>query len=184
MSFQSAYENDRNPYTLFYDAFTQFQRSQTSIEQRQSAAQKRIEVEFAAMDDVLKVHKTQYAEYKKLVRMLKELKAETNTNSSGAQTPIDATDKPTPAQIASNLEAYSAKLTLYKDSLDRLVEINPVNDSFFLRLMMGKVSVTMWKKSDRMCFKDEYNKFKFRTTFLFIVFPLIQLVYRNTFIWT
>lgn len=49
--------------------------------------------------------------------------------------------------------------------------------SHFLRFALGKVNVRAWKQKDKIKLKEEYNKFKFRTTILFIVFPVIQLLF-------
>jgi len=55
----------------------------------------------------------------------------------------------------------------------------------FIRLMMGKVEMKMWKKGDMDQFRAEYNKFKLRTTIIFIIFPLVQLLLvANRFLFT
>jgi len=57
--------------------------------------------------------------------------------------------------------------------------------SVFVRFMLGKVSVKMWKKSEQLLFRDEYNKFKLRTTWIFILWPLLQLfAFSHPLVWT
>jgi len=77
------------------------------------------------------------------------------------------------------------KLTITKIALDRLRDTKPATGSLFLRLMMGKVNVRMWKKHEKLKFKQEYDKFKERTTILFTVLPLIQLfIWRSPLLFT
>ena len=72
---------------------------------------------------------------------------------------------------------YGLKMNLLKQCLDKLRDTKPkVDNGLFMRLMMGRVNMSLWKNADRMMFKDEYNKFKHRTTILFILFPLCQMV--------
>lgn len=75
------------------------------------------------------------------------------------------------------LSDYRLKLDLLRRALDKLRDTKPrTNLGLFMRLMLGQVNMSLWKNADRIRFKDEYNKFKSRTTFVFILWPLAQLV--------
>jgi hypothetical protein len=43
--------------------------------------------------------------------------------------------------------------------------------------MMGHVNVRVWKQSEKQHMKLEYNKFKFRTNFVYVLFPLLQMYF-------
>lgn len=79
----------------------------------------------------------------------------------------------TPAE----LELLGAKLAEAQKRLDELDTVTPsydsVNRSLFLRFFMGQVNVRSASKDDRRKLREEYEKFKDRTNYGFIVFPLI-----------
>jgi hypothetical protein len=77
------------------------------------------------------------------------------------------------------ISEFQLKLSHLKGELDKLRDTKPqINNGLFIRLLLGQVNMRLWKQSDRIRFKDEYNKFKTRTTLVFILFPLIQLSLR------
>eukprot|EP01083_Nonionella_stella_P302256 1041405_1 len=47
--------------------------------------------------------------------------------------------------------------------------------SLFLRLTIGQVNVRVWTQKDKERMKEEYNKFKWRTSFMFVLLPMFQL---------
>merc|ERR1712154_246463 len=49
--------------------------------------------------------------------------------------------------------------------------------SYFVSLIMGKVSVRIWNKGDRFKFKSEYNRFKERWMMIFFIFPAFQILF-------
>jgi hypothetical protein len=84
----------------------------------------------------------------------------------------------TPIFVFSSLLAdFRLKLALLKSGLDKLRDTKPrIDNGLFVRLMLGRVNMRLWKQADRINFKDEYNKFKSRTTLLYILWPVLQLV--------
>lgn len=78
---------------------------------------------------------------------------------------------------SSQFNDYHLKLELLKSSLDKLRDTKPrIDNGLFVRLILGRVNMALWKQADRINFKDEYNKFKSRTTMQFILYPAIQLI--------
>jgi len=144
--------------TLLTNAVERFSSGVTHLQQQSQLAQKRLELEFASIDRCVDSHQSQLKEYQKLVNMMEEVEKE-----HGAQHP--------------SLTSLRLQLRLAKCSLDQLRDTRPRTDhGLFMRLMLGKVGMTLWKQADRVHFKDEYNKFKARTTLIYILWPLIQLV--------
>ncbi|ETO24269.1 hypothetical protein RFI_12889 [Reticulomyxa filosa] len=49
--------------------------------------------------------------------------------------------------------------------------------SQFLILLMGNAPIKLWNESDRVKFKTEYNHFKERTLWFFVLFPVLQVYF-------
>ncbi len=60
-----------------------------------------------------------------------------------------------------------------RGSLGRMDRIKPSTGSLFVRLFLGQVNVRAASSTDKMVLRDEFEKFRFRTNFGFIIFPLI-----------
>ena len=54
-------------------------------------------------------------------------------------------------------------------------EMIPRTGSIFVRLMLGRVNVKHYSTQDRQQLKDEYEKFKSRTAYIFFLFVVAQL---------
>lgn len=80
--------------------------------------------------------------------------------------------------VSVTLSDYHLKLDLLRCSLDKLRDTKPRLNGlgWFMRLMVGQVPMTLHKNADRLRFKDEYNKFKSRTTLLYIIGPIVQIL--------
>lgn len=76
---------------------------------------------------------------------------------------------------AEDVEAINARLTASRASLAAVSEIQPLTGSIFVRLFLGQVNVREASSVDRAKLREEYEKFRFRTSFGFIVFPLIWI---------
>ena len=72
-------------------------------------------------------------------------------------------------EVASQLEQC-------RGALERVRSIKPDTGSLFVRLFLGKVNVRVAGMEDRHTLRDEYEKFRFRTNFGFIIFPLVWIV--------
>lgn len=81
------------------------------------------------------------------------------------------------------LQEAELQLELIRRDMEKMRTAQQATGSLFIRFLMGRVNVRMWKDRDVKHFKDEYNKFKFRTTFIFLLFPLLQLLWRAEFLW-
>ncbi len=62
-----------------------------------------------------------------------------------------------------------------RGALERVSSIKPDTGSLFVRLFLGQVNVRVASMEDRRTLKDEYEKFRFRTNFGFIIFPLVWI---------
>jgi hypothetical protein len=137
-----------------------------ALSQSGQLAQRRLELEFAAIDGCVKSHELLLKECRKMAQLLDEVE----------QQGKDGGGKVSPSTQAL-LSDYRLKLGLLRTSLDRMRDTKPRGDGLglFMRLMVGRVPMTLWKHGDRIRFKDEYNKFKGRTTLIFLLWPLVQL---------
>jgi len=68
-------------------------------------------------------------------------------------------------------------LNKIKRVVDDLGKSKRKTGSYFVSLLMGKVSVRIWNKGDRFRFKSEYNRFKERWMIIFFLFPAIQIIF-------
>eukprot|EP00823_Brevimastigomonas_motovehiculus_P009254 TRINITY_DN8922_c0_g1_i1.p1 TRINITY_DN8922_c0_g1~~TRINITY_DN8922_c0_g1_i1.p1 ORF type:complete len:377 (+),score=44.18 TRINITY_DN8922_c0_g1_i1:73-1203(+) len=129
------------------------------LSERLKKAEKRLQDDFKEFDDILTRRESAKTQYKNLIHILNELATEHKEPSWKNQ-----------------LEKYRLELSRLKSSLDSLKSVAPSwNESLFLRLFMGSVNVKFWKQGEKLQFKKEYEKFKFRTTFIFLLFPIIIL---------
>jgi len=53
--------------------------------------------------------------------------------------------------------------------------------SLWLRFLVGRVSMKVWDDAKKLQMKTEYHAFKYRTNFIFLFFPVIQLIWSRYF---
>lgn len=124
----------------------------------------RLDIEFQSLDEQSKNYSKYAKEYEELIKMLNDVEKELESSPSN-----ENSDK------LQQFNDLKLKLALSKNCLMTLKDYKTtINSSIFVRLMMGQVSIKMWKSSDQLQFKNEYNKFKNRTTYIFILFPCKQ----------
>lgn len=73
-------------------------------------------------------------------------------------------------------ESIGERLEAFQDGRVLLREIRPETRSLFSRFFLGRVNVKVWSMRERERLRDEYNKFKLRTTIIFMGFPLFVLL--------
>ncbi|GBG34014.1 Transmembrane protein 120-like [Hondaea fermentalgiana] len=61
--------------------------------------------------------------------------------------------------------------------LEGLRKVRPETRSLFSRMMLGRVNVKCFSAPERERLRDEYNKFKLRTNAIFVMFPLVVLLF-------
>jgi len=144
--------------TVFESALESFRSTQLDLDAKLQSGQKKLAADFSQLDDLVTAHKSQNAEYLRLRQMLHDLQ---KVHTHGPK--------------REKLDEMYHSLVEAKCSLDALKSTQPRNDSFFLRLMMGKVNVKVWRRDEQLKFRAEYDKFRERTTYLFNIFPLVQL---------
>jgi hypothetical protein len=72
-----------------------------------------------------------------------------------------------------DLECARTRLDASKRALATLNSITPATGSLFVRLFLGQVNVREASSIDQKLLRDEYEKFRTRTNFGFVIFPLI-----------
>ena len=72
-----------------------------------------------------------------------------------------------------NHSALKSLLEKSRASLKVVHDIQPTTGSLFVRLFLGKVNVREASTGDCEALRSEYEKFRFRTSFGFIVLPAI-----------
>lgn len=160
---------DESEMKLFLQRYEAFTRDQIpDLEARLKSTQKRLEAEFAVLDDVFKSYSELCREHELLSRMLIQLQ-------SNQQQP----------DVVANLNGYRAELDRCVTVLSSTRCLKPRTGSLFIRFLLGRINVSYWKLGDRLALKNEYNKFKKGTTLVFVAAPALQLALlqnRTTFI--
>jgi hypothetical protein len=100
------------------------------------------------------------SQFGRLSEQLKEIK--------DMETQIDKTTTTGKQQIAELGEIKKSVEVLKK-------KLAPSTGSLFVRLFLGKVNVKHTRDVEKLALKNEYQKFKRRTDYLFLVFVIIQL---------
>ena len=151
-------------YPIFADALAQFSSTQHSLTAQLITAQKRLEQDFKTLDDIYAATRQQWTEYERLVSMHRDLSAQSAHLTQS---------------MRSTLTDDALTLTVCKRKLDALKQAKggtKQHNSWYLRLMLGQINVQMYRRADQIGLKEEYNKFKSRTTIIFLLFPIIQLI--------
>ena len=145
-------------YSLFSDALRHFADRQHELDSALKASQRSLDHQFAAHDSLLKQCQSQWAEYARLQAMQRDLRRELSKEEK--------------AVMRDRLEDERITMEMAKQELDQWRQAKPGNQSStFLRLVLGRVNYQLWKRLDRLEFKDAYNKFKRDTTIIFLIFP-------------
>lgn len=138
---------------LLRDVIADFNTSQEELNSRLNLALRGLDDTFRELDDVVRMHKTQLQEYNRLVELLRDL---------------EKTE-----QDPKVITGFWRQLMDIKEMLDQLKASKPRTGSMFLRYTLGHVNMRVWKKSDILQMKIEYNKFKRENTNVFIVFCVL-----------
>jgi hypothetical protein len=75
-----------------------------------------------------------------------------------------------------NFKELQGSLRKSRESLDVVHSVQPTTGSLFVRLFLGKVNVREGSSDDREILRSEYEKFRFRTSFGFIVLPIVWVL--------
>lgn len=137
---------------VFEASLAEVHESVKVLDESLSQSHRALEMAFRRLDDTVVQHGARLKEYKRLCSMIDELEANGEDVTSARE-----------------------RLFGIKEALNRLRSSKPRTGSFFLRLTLGRVNVKVWKRSEMVQLKKEYNKFKARTTYIFILLPLMQL---------
>ena len=118
-----------------------------------------INLEFRSVDSIFSKHHRQKKVYVELKNQFNEL---LNENKN---------------ELNNNLLKIKTSLSEIKLIVDNLGKSKRKTGSYFVSLIMGKVSVRIWNNGDRYKFKSEYNRFKERWMLIFFIFPALQIIF-------
>ena len=125
-----------------------------------------INLEFRSVDTIFSKHHRQKKLYIELKNQLNKLKQEINDNKDNNND-----------NNINKLEEINESLAGIKLIVDNLGKSKRKTGSYFVSLIMGKVSVRIWNNGDRYKFKSEYNRFKERWMIIFFLFPALQIIF-------
>ena len=157
---------------VFETSYKDFKLVQKDLNIRLKKAKQRLAEDFDLLDDCAKEYSSQSKIYDDLLQMKKDIANEIK----------DSDD----TKIKLALKDYESELNDSKKNLDAMRDSKPsYGHSLFVRLMLGRVNCKSWKDAEKIQMKNEYTKFKERTLYIFILFPLIQLfLFSKHFIFT
>ena len=72
-------------------------------------------------------------------------------------------------------QASKVKDEALQARLKALKAVVPETRSLFSRLMLGRVNLKVWNAAEKDRLRDEYNKYRFRSNVIFMVFPIAVL---------
>jgi hypothetical protein len=167
-----------NPdYKLFVDSLQQFSNSNRTLMDKIHLNQQRLENEFIQMEENLNAVRRQWDECNSLIAMKEDLESSLSQNSA----------------LVERLQQAELDLHHYKSALNQWRHTKILSSSsapstasksafrfapsHYLQLFLGNMNVTIYRTKDRILYKDNYNEFKQKSTLLFILFPLIQLLF-------
>eukprot|EP01084_Bolivina_argentea_P060227 110051_1 len=117
--------------------------------------------------------------YKNLNHSLSQLHAAYNESDADDNNNIKLINKNDSNNINKRLNLLDHEMEVIHENKQRV-------GSLWLRLLVGRVSMKVWDEGNKLQLKTEYHKFKYRTNFIFLLFPLIQLIwskYYSNFSW-
>ena len=114
-----------------------------------------------------------------------ESNAENNNGHQEQENKQGSETRETRTDILHNEEFNKAevetRLFILNNDVNELKTTKQRVGSLFLRFLVGRVSMRVWTDNERELLKEEYHKFKFRTNFIFLLFPILQLIWRHLF---
>eukprot|EP01083_Nonionella_stella_P008605 24828_1 len=147
------------------DAKTEFLDDLCDLEDRISdtwdeldSTRKRLNEDHKKLTEVLNRYKNLNADFKRLRNAYNDTEDETSLKTLCA--PTDDVEK--------RLKLVDNEMKVIRENKLRV-------GSIWLRLLVGRVSMKQWDDAKRLQLKSEYHKFKYRTNFIFLLFPLAQL---------
>eukprot|EP01083_Nonionella_stella_P189991 703842_1 len=140
---------------LLWDAIKDFEERTKDDMSSLTVCSRRLEEAFQLMNKSRQAHSEQAREHVRIQDMITEFKEKNKT--------ADVSPFIKRLEQAWTNESVILKQTRFE------------HDSTFLRFGLGKVNVRVWSSKDKDRLKEEYNKFKWRTAFIFLIFPIFQI---------
>lgn len=153
--------DDHDDESILSTSISEFEDQAKENNTKLNEVVKNLEKQFSVLDKCLASHKKQVKEHKKLEGLLEEYQSNL--------------DEGRPSDALAGFRERLAGAYANENQIDRIIK--PVGASSFTRFAMGQVSVRQWREKDKQDMKAEYNKFKFRTSIIFVLFPLAQLLF-------
>jgi len=105
-------------------------------------------------------------------KTIKELEKEIRNQSTvSKKAPLEP-----PVLAETEALALRSKLEEAKSIISEVSDVAPSTGSSFVRFWLGQVNVKAATAKDRMALRDEYEKFKERTNYGFVIFPLVWIL--------
>jgi len=132
------------------------------------------------IDEELKQANALVKEFQELMHKSVELQDKVKTISLRTKRDLSGLDRSVrKLRLSDSQEASDlvGALNTLKRRAVRLRETQPETRSIFSRIVLGRVNVKCFSERERFRLRDEYNKFKLRTSVIFVLFPLVVLFF-------
>mmetsp|Transcript_27245 Transcript_27245/g.33211 ORF Transcript_27245/g.33211 Transcript_27245/m.33211 type:complete len:406 (-) Transcript_27245:1288-2505(-) len=138
--------------------------------------------EFSHIEENLKVAQAKIREFRKLIRLTADIQEDVKKISLKSIKTLDDSKRRLKSlqdkmDVDVNVNELKLELKKMDERIQELREVRPETRSFFTRLVLGRVNVKAWNPADRIRLRDEYNKFKVRTSMIYLFFPLVVLFF-------
>jgi hypothetical protein len=161
------------------ESLTAWCATQEQLKTSSSSLNMRLETLYNDLDDVASKLAQQRKTFGQMQAMMREVQRSVADDDDAVVDASGATAAQQPSDTALQVRECETVMLLGEASLKELQSVAvPNTRSTLIRFLLGRVNAKLWKAGDRLQLKNEYNKFKWRTTFLFILFPLLQLYLR------
>ncbi|CEO95353.1 Transmembrane protein 120 like protein [Plasmodiophora brassicae] len=142
--------------SLFDRALAEYEAGQANLDHRLASALEALDADFNNLEALASEGKRQVPEAGRLFDVMADLR---------------------PFMDSAQRDAYQARLDRVRKSLDKLRSIEPRRGTWVIRMFLGeRVNTKVWKRSELFAMKDAYNNYKSKSTIIFILFPLVQLL--------
>ena len=125
-------------------------------------------------------------DHKKLTEILNRYKNLNNSLNRLQSAYEDKDDDINLKQELDPLDDVDKRLKYLEKEMNIIHENKLRVGSLWLRFLVGRVSMKVWDEGTKLQLKTEYHKFKYRTNFIFLAFPIMQLIwsrYYGSFSW-
>jgi hypothetical protein len=150
----------KEPFDIVRQAVEDLDVSQKNLDLKLKDNLAALDTTFKKLDDTVNSHRAQLQQLQKVQSMLYEQEALYENSEQTAQFEL----------LEQQLDDIAVRLDTLRASKSR-------TGSLFVRFWLGKVNAKVWKKAEILQLKTEYNKFKNRTTYIYLFLPLAAIFF-------